>query len=304
MFHGPRDLLWIGCLTGLTLTQKFKSFILTPNTNSRTCWPKEISHVMSGTIFYLVNISLSSSTCFIKNFSLVSCSTMAKSIRNQKEEGVVSKSPPAMMNMSSFIATSSSAASSPIASKSPGMPIASGKPDSMMSVEPSSFDAASTSQVRLKDAYFGGLTEEQRWDPSQQEEEYSEDSDNPVAGTWYYKGELVGQNNKAWRNPLHKDPVLQLTRKIKRIRKRHGTTISTYRRTHRTAWKPSSPWVMKIYGKPPAILRKIWMWIWLFCECLWIPLFEQQFISEKTMARIFITRRTISGTLWNTYLVK
>ena len=61
-----------------------------------------------------------------------------------------------------FIATSSSAASSPIASKSPGMPIASGKPDSMMSVEPSSFDAASTSQVRLKDAYFGGLTEEQR----------------------------------------------------------------------------------------------------------------------------------------------
>ena len=42
---------------------------------------------------------------------------------------------------------------------------ASGKPDSRMSVEPSSFDAASTSQVRLKDAYLRGLTEEQRGGP-------------------------------------------------------------------------------------------------------------------------------------------
>ena len=66
------------------------------------------------------------------------------------------------------------------------MPIASEKPDSMMSVDPSSFDAASTSQVRLKDAYFGGLTEKQRGDPShQEEEEDSEASDNPGAGTWY-----------------------------------------------------------------------------------------------------------------------
>ena len=75
------------------------------------------------------------------------------------------------MNISSyFIATSSSAASSLMGSKSPGMPIALGKPDGRMSVEPSSFDAASTSQVRLKDAYLGGLMEEQRRDPSHQEE--------------------------------------------------------------------------------------------------------------------------------------
>ena len=93
---------------------------------------------------------------------------MAKRMQEQKgEEKVVSKSRPAVMNMSSnFFATSSSAASSPIASKSPGMPIASRKPDSRMSVEPSSFDAASTSQVRLQDANLGGLMEEQRGDPS------------------------------------------------------------------------------------------------------------------------------------------
>ena len=59
-------------------------------------------------------------------FSLISCSTMAKRIQDQKEEERVdSKSRPAAMNMSSFIATSSSTASSPVVSKSPGMPVAS-----------------------------------------------------------------------------------------------------------------------------------------------------------------------------------
>ena len=84
-------------------------------------------------ILHLFNISHFSSTCRTKNFSFVSCSTKAKRIQDQKEEErVVSKSRPAGMNMSSFIATSSSTASSPIASKSPGMPIASVKPDSRM----------------------------------------------------------------------------------------------------------------------------------------------------------------------------
>ena len=91
---------------------------------------------------------------------------------------------------------------SPIASKSLEMPIVSGKPDSRMSVEPSSLDAASTSLVRLKDGYFGGLMEEQRRDPLHHEEGNSEDSDNPAAGIWNYKGEPVVQNSKAWENPL------------------------------------------------------------------------------------------------------
>ena len=72
-----------------------------------------------------------------------------------------------------------------------GMPIASGKPDSRMSIDPNSVDAASTSQVRLKDAYLGGLMEKQRWNPSHQKEEDSEDSDNPEAEIWYFKGKQV-----------------------------------------------------------------------------------------------------------------
>ena len=100
-------------------------------------------------LLHLFNISHFSSTCCTKNFRLISWSTMAKRIQDQEEEArVLSKSRPAEMNMSSFITKSSSATSSPIASKSLVMPTASEKPDSRMSVEPSSFDAASTSQVR------------------------------------------------------------------------------------------------------------------------------------------------------------
>ena len=186
MFHEPTFLLWIGCLTGLIWTQKFKSVTLTPNINSQILWLKvNFTRGEWNSLLHLFNISHFRSICCTKNFSLISCSTMAKRIQNQKAEGrVVSKSCPAAINLSSFITTSSSTASSPIASKSPGMPIASEKPDSKMSIEPSSFDAASTSKVRLKDAYLGGWMEKQRWNPSHQGEEDSEDSDNHAAETW------------------------------------------------------------------------------------------------------------------------
>ena len=79
---------------------------------------------------------------------------------------------------------------------------ASGRHDSRMSVEASSFDGASTSQVRLMDAYLGGLMEGQRGDPSHQEEDNSEDSDNLEAGTWCYKEEFVARKNIAWGQTL------------------------------------------------------------------------------------------------------
>ena len=63
-----------------------------------------------------------------QNFSLISCSAMAKRIQEHKAERVVSKSRPAAMDLSSSIATSSSSASSAIASKSSGMRIPTGNP--------------------------------------------------------------------------------------------------------------------------------------------------------------------------------
>ena len=102
-----------------------------------------------------------------------------------------------------FIAGSSSAASSPIASESPGVPIASEKPDSRMNIEPSSFDAASTCQVRLNDAHLGGFVEEQRRNTShQEEEEDSEESDNLEDEVWIKKGEPVVRNHKTQEKPL------------------------------------------------------------------------------------------------------
>ena len=112
-----------------------------------------------------------------------------------------------------------SAASSPIASKSLGMPIAPVKSDSRMSIEPISFDAASTSQVRLD----------------------SEDFDNPAAGTWYYKEEPASQNNKAWRNPFAHGASSSVDKQSQKNTEATGDTISKYLRTHRSAWKPSSP---------------------------------------------------------------
>ena len=44
MCQEPTELLWIGCLTGLTWTPRFKSGTSTPKTNSQTFWPKVISH--------------------------------------------------------------------------------------------------------------------------------------------------------------------------------------------------------------------------------------------------------------------
>ena len=158
---------------------------------------------MSGTIlFILFNISHVSSTCSTKNFSLRSCSTMAKRIHISKgrwkscvqvatstDESIFFHSDKFLHRIESDCIYKST------------MPIASAKPDSRMSIEASSFDAASTSQVRLKDTYLGGLMEKQWWDPSHQEED-SEDSDNPAAKTWHCKGKSVAQNNKAWRQTL------------------------------------------------------------------------------------------------------
>ena len=129
MFHGPAELLWMGFLTGLIWTQRSKSVALTPKVNSKTYRQKgNFTRDEWNNLFHSCNVSHFSSTCCTKNFSLLSCSTMAKRIQEQKnEERVVSKSRLAAMHLSSPIATSSSSASSPIACKSLGMPISFGE---------------------------------------------------------------------------------------------------------------------------------------------------------------------------------
>ena len=180
-------------------------------------------------LLHLFNISHFSSLRCTKNFSLISCSTMAKRIQNQKEEErLVSKSRPAVMNVSCrFIATSSSAASSPLASKSLVMPISSGKPESRMSVEASSFDAASASQVRLKDAYLGGLKEEQEGNLTHEKEHISEETDDSESEPWYYKRCIP------WRvdGRAAERPVASRSRKLRRLKESCGWIQVQQRRT-------------------------------------------------------------------------
>ena len=68
----------------------------------------------------------------------------------------MAKSKSTATNLSSHVPTSSSSAKSPIASKGPGILVATEKPQSRMRRNSKS-DAASSSQVRLQDAYLGGL---------------------------------------------------------------------------------------------------------------------------------------------------
>ena len=57
MFPETTELLLVGCLIESIWTPRSKSNTLTPKTNSQTCWPREISHVMNGTIFCVCLIS-------------------------------------------------------------------------------------------------------------------------------------------------------------------------------------------------------------------------------------------------------
>ena len=146
----------------------------------------------NGIIFFLFFfVSFFSSICFAKNSTLVSCpKTMAKRMQEQKgEERSVAKSKSTATNLSSHVPTSSSSAKSPIASKSPGILIATGKPGSRMRRNSKS-DAASSSQVRLQDAFLNGLMNTSTEKPVATKEE-SGHKDLSESETWSFQEEAV-----------------------------------------------------------------------------------------------------------------
>ena len=100
-------------------------------------------------------------------------------------------------------------------------------------------------------SYSGGM--EKQWrDPSHREEEYSEDSDNTKAETWYYKEELVGQNNKVWAQPLAHGASSSVdweSQKSTEAKWDHYLHISP-NTSH--CLEAVFSMVRKIYGKPPG----------------------------------------------------
>ena len=69
-----------------------------------------------------------------------------------------------------------------------------------MNTAASSFDAASASQVKLKDAYFGGLTEKQQGALPHEREGNSGETDDSESEPRYYKP--APQSNEACGKPL------------------------------------------------------------------------------------------------------
>ena len=124
---------------------------------------------------HLFNISHFSSLCCAQNFSLTSCpKTTAKRMQEQKRRRQkcgkieIYSDEPVFTCSDKF-----SSAKSPIASKSPGVLTASGKPESRRRRNSRS-DAASRSQARLQDAHLGGLMDTATEKPVATKEEESE----------------------------------------------------------------------------------------------------------------------------------
>ena len=90
--------------------------------------------------------------------------------------------------------------------------------------------------------------EMQRGDPSHQEGEIQKIQTILRLRPATTMENLLPKTVKLGSNTLHMEPVLQLSRKVKRTRKGRGTTTSKYRRTHRMEAVFSM--VRKIYGKP------------------------------------------------------
>ena len=177
---------------------------------------------------------------------------MAQRIQEQKEgEKVVSKSRPVTNMYSYLIATNFCAASSPNASKSPGMSGASGKPDSKKNLDASSFFAASASQVRLKDACLGGLKEKQQGNLTHDKEQISEETDDPECEPWSYKP--VAQTHEACGKPLAGVTAESISSAFQKSQNNKEATLE-----HFFAISPQTisfteavyDMVRKIYGRP------------------------------------------------------
>ena len=80
-----------------------------------------------------------------------------------------------------------------------------------MNLEASSFDAASASQVRLKDAYLGGLKEEQQGNLTHEKEQNSGETSHGITSLLLKLTKLVGNHLQE----KQQNPSLQLFRKVK-----------------------------------------------------------------------------------------
>ena len=163
------------------------------------------------------------------------------------------------MNLSSHVPTRSSSAKNPIASKSPGILIATRKPESRMRRNSKS-DAASSSQARLQDAYSGGLmgtttgklvaTKAESGDVDLSESETGSLHEEEVSGR-----PVVKKKNLRG-NPVH--PANQTAREVQKLKEQNVHTTYTCLQPQFITWKQSSRSSGKSTNEDQMILWMTW----------------------------------------------
>ena len=233
MCQGSTEFLFIGCLTEITWTPRFRSGTLTPDTRSQTYWQKDTSHMTNGTIFFICSTSAISALFVVPRiFSLISCTKrMAKRMQEQEEENrIVAKARPPAMNLTSSVPTSSSSVYSPVASRCPGIFKASSrqvglseKPGASANLSSNS-DAASSSQGWQRDAQLFRETCGNR-----QGSEVSEST-----------GEICHEHRETCAKDVQKIQKLQKIQKSQNPKVEIGHIISEYHHIMLITWRKSS----------------------------------------------------------------
>ena len=124
-------------------------------------------------------------------------------------------------------------------------------------------------------------------------------------GMWTFPNLKLGDRlliEQLRRNPLQQ--VNQTTGEVQKLKGQHGHKIYTRLWRQFITRKQSSRSPGKSTDEKRTTLWMVWTWIWLCGAYLWIPLFEQQFILDKTMRRIYDTWRSIFGTVWDSYSMR
>ena len=205
---------------------------------------------------------------------------MAKRMQEQKGERSVAVSKSTATNLSSHVPTSSLSAKSPIASQSPGILVATGKPVSRTRGNSES-DAVSSSQARLKDAYFGWLIDKATVKTCRNKRGTRECGPFRI-WSWEWRRcdmETVCFSIQLRGNPMH--PVNQTAREVQKLKRQNGHTIYACHQPQFITWKPSSQSSGACTDENMKTLWMMWTWIWPFGAYFWILLFEQQFIFDS-----------------------
>ena len=255
MCHEPTELFRIGCLTGLILILKFRFYALTPltpNINTQTFWPNLISHVTNGTIFLCCWTSAISALLAALRipawWAALQC--RRRGCKFKKEEvRVVSKSWPAAMNLSSLIATSSTA-SSPIASKSPGML-------KKWKIQGSVEFSSATARCILWRVDGHNNRETCRNKRELGDVDFSESETGSFTKKNGLRDRLLLKQLRG--NPMH--PVNQTTREVRNLKESKGHTIFSCLQPQFIIWIQSSRSSGRSTDENVTTLRMIWTWV-------------------------------------------